>query len=339
MSFESISVVVPVFDEQASLPELIGRCRTVGRRLGCRFELILVDDGSSDDSPSIIRAAAKTHSNVIGVLLKRNVGQHSAVMAGLAQAAGDVVVTLDADLQNPPEEIPKVLELIESGYDVAGGVRIRRRDPMIRILISRAMNAGMRKLTGLTVGDYGCMLRAYRRDVVDAMLQCPERSTFVPALANAFASNIGEAAVRQDERRAGQSKYGFFKLCSLYFDLLVTSTLTPLRVLSVLGAAFAALGIGFGALLLALRLIYGASWAAEGVITIFGVLFAFLGVQLIALGLLGEYIGRICRDVQGRPRYLVKELVGTTTSSSHQAPDFDTERTAHWEPSQEAKTS
>lgn len=305
-----VSLVIPVYNEQTNLPELIQRCLAVGVELPGDFELVLVDDGSSDASADMIgEFAEKEPEHVVAVLLNRNYGQHAAVLAGMAEARGDVVVTLDADLQNPPEEIPKLVDAIRGGCDVAAGVRQRRQDSRFRVTASRWMNWLMQKITGTRVGDYGCMLRAYRRDIVDAVLQCEERSAYIPALANSFAGNIADVSVAHAERAAGESKYSLGKLLNLYFDLLVSTTTAPLRMLSFLGTGLALLGAGFGLSLLVLRLWLGPEWAAQGVFTIFALLFIFLGVQLLGMGLLGEYIGRISKDVQGRPRFLVKRVV------------------------------
>jgi len=177
------------------------------------------------------------------------------------------------------------------------------------------MNRLMRKLSGVNTSDYGCMLRAYRRDIVDAVLACGERSAYVPALANSFAGRVGEVTVEHAERHAGQSKYRLWSLLNLYFDLLVSTTTAPLRMLSAAGAVLAIAGLAFALLLFVLRIIHGPEWAAEGVFTIFAVLFVFLGVQLIGMGVLGEYIGRISRDVQGRPRYIVRTVIGVGWSA------------------------
>jgi undecaprenyl-phosphate 4-deoxy-4-formamido-L-arabinose transferase len=310
VSIRLVSLVIPVYNEQDNLPELVRRCLAVGAALPSDYELILVDDGSADDSARSITAAAERDSHVVGVLLNRNYGQHAAVLAGLAQARGDVVVTLDADLQNPPEEIPKLLAGIEAGADVVSGVRSRRKDTLFRRAASRLMNRLMLKITGVDVGDYGCMLRAYRRDIVDAVLACGDRSAYVPALANSFAGNVHEVEVDHAERHAGESKYSLLKLMNLYFDLLVSATTAPLRLMSMIGIGLAVAGAAFGLLLLVLRFVYGPDWAAQGVFTIFAILFIFLGVQLIGMGLLGEYIGRISRDVQARPRFIVHARLG-----------------------------
>ena len=172
--------------------------------------------------------------------------------------------------------------------------------------------------------DYGCMLRAYRRSVVDAMLQCPERSTFIPILANSFAGQTTEINVRHDRREKGNSKYSLFKLISLQFDLLTAMSTFPLRLLSFAGVLISLCGITFGALLMVLRIVYGATWAAEGVFTLFALLFVFIGAQFIGLGLLGEYIGRIYHDVRQRPRYFIHKIYGKDASAltaHHTEPD------------------
>ncbi|MBL8200882.1 MAG: glycosyltransferase [Chromatiales bacterium] len=306
-----LSIVAPVYNEEASLPELIRRCLAVGHQQGERFELVLVDDGSADQSAKLITEAAGSHPDVvIGVLLGRNCGQHAALMAGLAESRGDVVVTIDADLQNPPEEIPKLLALSRQGYDVVGSVRLNRQDSLFRRLMSRMINAAVRRSTGVMMHDYGCMLRAYDRDVVNALLQCRERSTFIPVLANGFASRTAEVEVAHARRDSGDSKYSLWKLINLQFDLLTTMTTAPLRLLSVVGALLAIAGLGGGLLLMVMRLSYGADWAANGVLTVLAIVLVFMGLQFIALGLLGEYIGRIFNDVRERPRYVKSRVVG-----------------------------
>lgn len=310
-----LSLVVPVFNEQENLAELIIRCLETCTAMQKTFEIILVDDGSSDDSPRIIKAAAAgNNGKVTGVFLNRNYGQHAAVMAGFAQSRGDIVITLDADLQNPPEEIPKLVEAVAAGHDVVGSVRVPRYDTWFRKAASFIVNKVAQKATGVDMHDYGCMLRAYRRHIVDAMLRCPERSTFVPILANSFARSTTEIQVRHTSRANGDSKYGLWKLINLQFDLLTCMTTFPLRLMSILGAMVSFLGIGFGILLLLMRLIRGPGWAAEGVFTLFAFLFVFIGAQFVAMGLLGEYIGRIYYDVRGRPRYFVREVVGANKS-------------------------
>jgi undecaprenyl-phosphate 4-deoxy-4-formamido-L-arabinose transferase len=306
-----ISVVIPAFNEEKNLHELIRRCLDACMGLNRPFEIILVDDGSSDRSPQMIREAASLNKGqIIGVLLNRNYGQHAAVMAGLSEATGDMIVTLDADLQNPPEEISNLVHKMDEGFDVVGSVRMARSDTLFRRLSSFLVNKVAQKATGVMMHDYGCMLRAYRRQVVDAMLECHERSTFIPVLANTFARKTTEIQVQHAKRFDGDSKYDLWKLIHLQFDLLTSMTTWPLRLLSMLGCVVSGLGIGFGMFLLVMRLTYGARWAAEGVFTLFAFLFIFIGAQFIGMGLLGEYIGRIYHDVRARPRYFVEQVVG-----------------------------
>lgn len=318
MKAVELSVVIPVYNEAANLSELIDRCLAACRTTGRGFEIILVDDGSQDASRDLIRRAADCNTEVVAVILNRNYGQHAAVFAGLDQSRGEIVVTLDADLQNPPEEIPHLLEAMDAGVDVVGTVRQHRRDTLFRRGASALINRIVQRSTGVMMHDYGCMLRAYRRTIVDAMLQCRESSTFIPVLANSFAGATAEIPVTHAKRTQGESKYSFFKLISLQFDLLTSLSAFPLRLLSFTGAVVAACGVGLGILLVVLRLAYGASWAVEGVFTLFAILFVFVGAQFVGLGLLGEYIGRIYHDVRGRPRYFVQEIRGVQTSSAEE---------------------
>ncbi len=304
-----ISLVIPVYNEKAALEELIQRCLTVCRGLGHPFEVILVDDGSRDSSAQIIERSALDNPELIGVFLNRNYGQHAAVMAGFETSRGEIVITLDADLQNPPEEIPRLIAEINKGYDVVGSVRQNRKDSVFRKFSSFLINWSVQKATGIMMHDYGCMLRAYRRPIIDAVLSCPERSTFIPILANSFARTTTEIPVSHDERRNGHSRYSLYKLISLQFDLLTCMTTFPLRLLSILGGLAFLTGTGFGIFLLIMRLVFGASWAAQGVFTLFAVLFSFIGIQFLAFGLLGEYLGRIYNDVRARPKYYIQKIV------------------------------
>ncbi len=307
----AVSLVIPVFNEERCLPELIRRCLDSCEGTEGSFEIILVDDGSSDSSSKIIAEAAEQNAGrVVGVLLNRNYGQHAAVMAGFGESRGEIVVTLDADLQNPPEEIPKLVRKMAEGYDVIGTIRTPRQDPLFRRVASRIVNHAARRATGVTMHDYGCMLRAYRRHVISAMLQCPERSTFIPVLANSFARKATEIEVHHAERSSGDSKYSLWKLVNLQFDLLTSMTTFPLRLLSILGGITSVVGMGFGVFLLIMRVVHGPGWAAEGVFTLFAVLFVLIGAQFVAMGLLGEYIGRIYHDVRARPRYFVHQVIG-----------------------------
>ena len=316
---EMVSVIIPVFNEQGNLDELIRRCIATCDGLDLPYEIILIDDGSKDRSIEIITAASETHrGNVVGVLLNRNYGQHSAIMAGFDHAQGNYVVTLDADLQNPPEEITSIVAKMREGYDVVGTVRQNRQDSFLRTIPSKIINRIVQKSTGVLMHDYGCMLRGYSREIVQAMLQCPERSTFIPVLANAFAHRVVEIPVGHNARGVGDSKYSFWKLINLQFDLLTSITTFPLRLLSIFGGMISVFGVGLGFLILVLRFFWGSEWAAQGVFTLFAILFVLIGAQFIGFGLLGEYIGRIYMDVRDRPRYFVRRVVGRKTEGALQ---------------------
>ncbi|MEI6420677.1 MAG: glycosyltransferase [Lentisphaerota bacterium] len=306
-----VSVVIPVFNEESNLEELIRRCLTACSSMDGKFEIIFVDDGSKDKSPLILKQASEQNPEKIRIIvLNRNYGQHSAVLAGFAEAAGEIVVTLDADLQNPPEEIPKLVAKIKEGHDVVGSVRVPRNDSLFRKAASLIINLSVRKVTGVIMHDYGCMLRAYRKNIVEAILQCNERSTFIPVLANIFAASPTEVEVSHSRRLSGESKYDIWKLLNLQFDLMTSMTTFPLRLLSIFGGIISFCGISFGLFLMAMRVIHGAHWAVEGVFTLFAILFVFIGAQFIGMGLLGEYLGRVYHDVRARPRYFVKERFG-----------------------------
>ncbi|MCP2232445.1 MULTISPECIES: undecaprenyl-phosphate 4-deoxy-4-formamido-L-arabinose transferase [Erwinia] len=314
-----VSIVIPVYNEQDSLPELIRRTDAACAQLGLQYEILLVDDGSSDSSAEMLSAAAQAPgSHIVAVLLNRNYGQHSAIMAGFSHVSGDLVITLDADLQNPPEEIPRLVATAQQGYDVVGTVRQNRQDSWFRKRASRLINHLIQRTTGKAMGDYGCMLRAYRRHIVDAMLHCHERSTFIPILANTFARRATEIPVLHAEREFGDSKYSLMRLINLMYDLITCLTTTPLRLLSVFGSVIALSGFALSLLLILLRLFLGPQWAAEGVFMLFAVLFIFIGAQFVGMGLLGEYIGRIYNDVRARPRYFIQRVVSRDDANSSQ---------------------
>lgn len=320
-----VSIVIPVYNEEQSLPELLRRTEAACAQLHHEFEIVLVDDGSRDDSAQILQDAAEREgSSIVAVILNRNYGQHAAIMAGFEQCKGDVVITLDADLQNPPEEIPRLVAQAELGYDVVGTVRSNRQDSAWRRWPSRLINLAVQRSTGVAMSDYGCMLRAYRRTIVDAMLACRERSTFIPILANSFARHTTEVLVQHAEREHGDSKYSPMRLINLMFDLITCMTTTPLRLLSILGFSMAFLGVLFAVLLIGLRLIFGATWAGHGTFVLFAVLFVFTGGQFIGMGLLGEYLGRMYSDVRARPRFFIEKVLrsppatsAVTANSSH----------------------
>jgi undecaprenyl-phosphate 4-deoxy-4-formamido-L-arabinose transferase len=306
-----IAVVIPVYNEEHNLPVLLDRLMQVMQGLGKSFEIIFIDDGSSDNSLALLKEFTKNEHIKI-VELTRNYGQHAAIMAGFSICSADIVITMDADLQNPPEEIPRLIKVMEEGnYDVVGTIRKGRQDSFFRILPSKIINVVARKITGVRMHDWGCMLRAYRRTVVERMIQCHEHATFIPALATVFGKRITEIEVGHKERYGGKSNYPLRKLINLQFDLVASFSDFPIKLIMYGGILLSLLGVCFGLVLAIARLAYGAAWAAEGVFTLFAILFVFVGLQFFALGVLGEYIGRIYSEVRKRPEYVIENIHST----------------------------
>ena len=308
-----VSIVIPVYNEELNLPELVERCIKACDQMPQSYELLLVDDGSVDQSARLIADAAEKYpGKIIGIVLSTNFGQHAAVTAGLSRARGKYMVTLDADLQNPPEEIHKIVEKLVEGYDVVGSIRENRQDTIFRKLASKTVNLMVRKLTrGKTMTDYGCMLRGYSRPVVNAILDCHEQGKFIPMLAMSFARKSTEVLVKHAERAAGESKYSVWKLIALQYDLLTGTSTFPLRMLTFLGFLIALLGIAFGIFIFIMTRLNGDAWGRYGTFTMFAILFVFIGAQFAGMGLLGEYIGKIHLNARGRSQfYIEKELRG-----------------------------
>ncbi len=305
-----VSVVIPVYNEAANLRALWARLEPVLRACGRPWEVLFVDDGSADQSLDILREiAAGAHGAVRVVELARNFGQHSAILAGFRQCRGEVVVTLDADLQNPPEEIPRLLAAIDEGNDVVGGWREERQDFAYRRFASHLHNRVTSMIVGVPMHDYGCMLRAYRRHIVDTVVACDEKAAFVPALANSFAKRVAEIPVGHDERQSGNSKYNLFRLAHLSLNLITGFSLMPIQAVSLAGLLVFVLDTLFALLLVAHRIFFGPQ--EEGALwTLFAVAFFVLGFILLAIGLIGEYIGRIYIEVRKRPTYIVRAVHG-----------------------------
>jgi undecaprenyl-phosphate 4-deoxy-4-formamido-L-arabinose transferase len=303
-----VAIVIPVYNEEENLPTLMRRLMPVMQGLNKSFEIILIDDGSHDKSLEILKGFT-SDSHVKVVELTRNYGQHAAIMAGFSVTESDIVITMDADLQNPPEEIPKLVKVMEEGnYDIVGSIRKGRKDSFLRILPSKAINIVARKITGVSMSDWGCMLRAYRRPVVERMIQCHEHATFIPALATVFAKRITEIEVNHEERHGGKSSYPLRKLINLQFDLVASFSDFPMKLIMYGGILMSFLGVCFGIFLAIARLVYGARWAADGIFTLFAILFVFVGMQFFALGVIGEYIGRIYMEARKRPEYVIEKV-------------------------------
>jgi undecaprenyl-phosphate 4-deoxy-4-formamido-L-arabinose transferase len=303
-----LSVVIPVYNEEQVLPRLFERLYPALDALGRSYEIVFVNDGSRDRSVALLRDAFERRPDVTRVVLfAANFGQHRAILAGFAASHGRVVITLDADLQNPPEEIPRVLAELDAGHDYVGTVRIQRKDVAWRRYASRIINAIRERTTRVRISDHGCMFRGYARSVVEAVNQCSEYNTFVPALAYTFAMRPIEIQVGHEDRGAGESKYSLFQLMRLNFDLMTGFSTAPMQMFSVFGIGISLLSVLFVVFLAIRRLIVGPE--AEGVFTLFAIAFFLIGVALFGVGLIGEYVSRIYDEVRHRPRYIVGSVL------------------------------
>ena len=308
MNNPEVSVIVPVYNEEQGLQALFERLYPALDKLGKRYEIIFVNDGSRDSSASILREQFQQRPDVTRVILfNGNYGQHRAIMAGFEHCRGSRIVTLDADLQNPPEDIGNLLAKMDEGHDYVGSIRRQRNDIWWRHAASRAMNRLREHITRIRMTDQGCMLRAYSREIIDAVNSCREVNTFIPALAYSFARHPTEIVVGHEERAAGESKYSLYSLIRLNFDLMTGFSIMPLQIFSMIGIAVSILSALFVVLLVARRLILGPE--AEGLFTLFAIAFFLIGIALFGIGLLGEYVGRIYQEVRHRPRYLIQAVL------------------------------
>ena len=308
MRSPDVSVIIPVYNEEEGLASLFARLYPALDALGIAYEIVFINDGSRDRSAAMLREQFQKRLDVTRVILfNGNFGQHMAIMAGFAHARGRRIVTLDADLQNPPEEIGNLMAAMDEGYDYVGTIRRKRQDSAFRRWASKAMNKVRERITKVRMTDQGCMLRAYSRDIIDAMVSSREVNTYIPALAYTYAANPTEIEVAHEERTAGESKYSVYKLVRLNFDLVTGFSIVPLQMYSVLGFLVSLVSVGFFVLIIYRRLAYGPE--AEGLFTLFAIAFLLLGVALFGIGLLGEYVGRIYQQVRERPRYLIQAIL------------------------------
>lgn len=308
MNTPELSIVIPVYNEETGLAALFARLYPALDALKLNYEVIFVNDGSRDRSAALLAQQYHARPDATRVvLLSGNYGQHMAILAGFEQTRGDIVITLDADLQNPPEEIGKLVAKMREGHDYVGTIRLQRQDSLFRRQASVAMNRLRERITRIRMTDQGCMLRAYSRRIIDTINLCGEINTFIPALAYTFAQNPVEIEVSHEERFAGESKYSLYSLIRLNFDLVTGFSVVPLQWLSFVGVILSSGSAALFVLLLVRRFLIGAE--VQGVFTLFAITFFLLGVIIFALGLLGEYIGRIYQQVRARPRYLVQTVL------------------------------
>ena len=305
-----VSIVIPVYNEEGNLPTLFARLNPVLDGLGKSFEVIYTNDGSADRSAELLAEEYQARPKVTRVIeFKNNYGQHMAVMAALERARGDTIVTLDADLQNPPEEIPVLLAKVDEGSDCVGGVRKNRQDSFFRRYMSKLVNRVRDRMTSIRMTDQGCMLRAYSREVTRGVVNSGAINTFIPALAYSLAKHPTEVEVAHEERHAGDSNYSLYSLTRLNFDLITYFTTGPLQLFTLLAMVCSGCSAILVVVLAGRRLVLGPE--EGGLFTLFGVLFFLISVCMVGIGLIGEYVGRIYQVVRKRSSYLIDHILET----------------------------
>ena len=308
-----VSVVIPVYNEEANVAELVERVGAALQRSGKTFELICIDDGSRDRTASALESLAATRPWLKPLYLIRNYGQSAALQAGFDAAQGEIVATLDGDLQNDPDDIPELLKILDErpDIDVISGWRKERQDRTVsRKLPSMAANALISKVTGVQLHDYGCALKVYRADIIRGLRLYGELHRFIPALAAEVGAKIVEVPVRHHARTRGVSKYGIDRTFRVLLDLLWIKFLMrflhrPLQAFGGVGLGFGAAGFAILAWLTAEKIAFGQDIGGRPLL-LFGVLLMLIGVQLIATGVIGELLTRIYHEPQGRPQYLLR---------------------------------
>lgn len=303
-----LSVVIPVYNEEEGLDALFARLYPALDALAISFEVVFINDGSKDRSAHMLAAQFERRPDVTRVILfNGNFGQHRAILAGFEHCRGARVVTLDADLQNPPEDIGKLLAAMDQGHDYVGSIRRMRQDSAWRRYASRAMNRLRHRITRIEMTDQGCMMRAYSRQIVQLINQCGEMNTFIPALAYQFARQPTEIVVGHEERHAGESKYSLYSLIRLNFDLVTGFSVVPLQWFSMLGMGVSVGAAALVVLLVARRVFIGPE--EGGLFTLFAIAFLLIGLALFGIGLIGEYVGRVYQEVRSRPRYVISAIL------------------------------
>ncbi len=316
-STPDLSVVIPVLNEAENLAPLYSRLIAVLTKTGKSYEIIFVDDGSTDSSFENLRKLQKQDEDLRVIRLRRNFGQSAAFSAGFDCARGDIIVTMDADLQNDPADIPNLLKKLEDGCDVVSGWRINRTDGYLtRQLPSRIANFLISMITEVKLHDYGCSLKAYKREVAKNIKLYGEMHRFIPALASWMGITVGEIPVSHAPRRYGKSKYGIMRAVRVLLDLMTVKFLLgystrPIQIFGLLGGIFFSLGLFIGAYLSVLKIFFGHP-LRDRPLLLLSILLVIFGVQLITMGLLGELVVRSYYESQNKPTYMVKEFLGIT---------------------------
>jgi len=300
-----ISIVVPVFNEAPNLETLYTETILAMEELGRAFEFILVDDGSSDGSFAVLKRLQAQDARLRVVRLARNFGQNPALYAGFSRARGGILVTLDADLQNPPSEIPKLISALEeSDLDIAQGWRTQREDNPFRRMASRGVNGCVSLLTGTRIKDLGSGMKAYRREIIDQLLQSTHRARYLPAETAWLRARVGEVRVEHRQRAAGRSKYGLFALLRVNFDMITSISTAPIQIIALIGGLFGFIGLAMGVRVAYLRIVHAVESEFQTILAIF---FFLAGVQMFCTSIMCQYISRIYVEVQQRPYFIIGE--------------------------------
>lgn len=311
---ESVSIVIPVFEEEESLPHLYKSIKDVMDRLKNPYEIVFVDDGSRDGTFRILEQMQLKDKRVVVVSFRRNFGQTAAMAAGFEYATGDIIITMDADLQNDPTDIPKLIEKIKD-HDVVSGWRKNRQDKFLsRRLPSMIANGLISRVTGVRLHDYGCTLKAYRKEVIKNVKLYGEMHRFIPAIASWVGASITEVETTHHARKFGKSKYGISRTIRVVLDLITVKFLQSFSTRPIHAFGPVGLLLGFAGVFISLylsfdKLVMGHNIGGRPML-ILGVLFMILGVQLVVMGLLGEMLARIYHESQGKPIYTVKKVLG-----------------------------
>jgi glycosyltransferase involved in cell wall biosynthesis len=309
-----LSIVIPLYNEEETIEPLFEQLKVALEGAGREYEIIIVDDGSTDGSFDVLKRLHEDDERLKVIRFRRNFGQTAAFAAGFDRSQGQVVITLDADLQNDPADIPLLLEKIEEGYDVVSGWRLPRQDPFLtRRLPSIMANWLISQVTRVHLHDYGCSLKAYRREVVKNIQLYGELHRFIPAIANWMGVSVAEVPVRHYPRRFGKSKYGLSRTSKVLLDLLTVRFLLsystrPIHVFGGLGLISFAAGIGLGGYLSYVKFVLGRN-IGDRPLLLLAILLMVMGVQLISMGLLGELVVRTYYETLGKPIYAVREVL------------------------------
>jgi len=308
-----LSVVVPIFNEEENITPLCRELKNVLEALGMGYEVIFVDDGSTDTSNEVLQRLAKDDKEIKVIQFRKNFGQTAAIAAGVEHAQGEIIVTLDGDGQNDPRDIPRLLERLEQGYDVVSGWRRSRKDPLLNKRFPSALaNTLISWLTRVKLHDYGCTLKAYRKDILKDIRLYGEMHRFIPAYASWVGARITEMEVTHYPRRHGKSKYGLSRTTSIILDLITFLFLQrystkPIRLFGGAGMILFSLGTLTGLFVLYRRIIWGGVWISPMILISF--LFITMGVMFILLGLIAEIIIRTYHESQKKPIYAIKSTL------------------------------